>query len=38
VDEINAPVSLPMIPAASVSSFGDHDIKTDEVASVSLAG
>jgi len=38
VDEINAPASLPMIPAASVPSFGDHDVMTDEVATVSLAG
>lgn len=38
VDEINAPISLPMNPAASVPSFGDHDVTTDEVAPVSLAG
>ncbi len=38
VDEINAPASLPMIPAAIVPAFGDHDVMTDEVASVSLAG
>jgi 1-acyl-sn-glycerol-3-phosphate acyltransferase len=38
VDEINAPASLPMTPAATLPSFGDHDVMTDEVATVSLAG
>ena len=38
VDEINAPASLPMIPAMAVPSFGDHDVTIEEAASVSLAG
>jgi 1-acyl-sn-glycerol-3-phosphate acyltransferase len=38
VDEINAPASLPMIPAAIKPSLGDTGVTTDEVASVSLAG